>query len=183
MLCMLRCQQLQTLQVIWLNTLSPGQNRYFQMDLNENVRISLIMSLKFVPLVRVNDNTILDQKTAWHWPGEKPLSEPMMASLMTKYASLGIKELNQRCNVLWMHWSYHMIELHWIALWLRPKDAFYNNRKASAYLTPNCFHFLLWDFRSQNKSANAPCLPEWFGLVNTNLLFMANVSFNITFIA
>ena len=41
--------------------------------------ISLTISLKFVPKVKINDIPALDQKMAWRQPGEKPLSEPIVA--------------------------------------------------------------------------------------------------------
>ena len=58
----------------YFNTLSPGQNGHHFTDdifkcifLNENVWISIKISLNFVP----------------KGPGDKPLSEPMMVSLLT----------------------------------------------------------------------------------------------------
>ena len=41
------------------------------------------MSLKFVPKVRVNNIPALVQIMPWHRPGDKPLSESMMVSLLT----------------------------------------------------------------------------------------------------
>ena len=72
------------------NTLRPRQNgRCFADDtfkrifLNENVRISIKISLKFVPMGPINNNPALVQIMAWRRPGDKPLSEPMMVSLLT----------------------------------------------------------------------------------------------------
>ena len=72
------------------NTLRPRQNnRRFADDtfkcilLNENVRISFKISLKFVPLGPINNIPALVQLMAWRRPGDKPLSEPMMVSLPT----------------------------------------------------------------------------------------------------
>ena len=72
------------------NTLRPNQNgRHFPDDifkcmfLNKNVWISLKISLKFVPKVRINNIPALVQIMAWCRPGDKPLSEPMMVSLLT----------------------------------------------------------------------------------------------------
>ena len=50
--------------------------------LNENAWISLKISLKFVVKVRINNIPALVQIMAWHRPGDKPLSEPMMISLL-----------------------------------------------------------------------------------------------------
>ena len=59
------------------------------MFLNENVWISIAISLKFVPRVPINNIPALVQIMAWRWLGDTPLSEPMMDSLP---ASLGRNE-------------------------------------------------------------------------------------------
>ena len=77
--------------VIYLiNTLRPKQDgRYFTADIskcifmNENVGISIEISLKFVPKVPINNIPALVQIMAWRRPGDKPLSEPMMVCLLT----------------------------------------------------------------------------------------------------
>ena len=51
--------------------------------LNENVWILIEISLKFVPRGPIYNIPALVQIMAWHWPGDKPLSEPMMVSLLT----------------------------------------------------------------------------------------------------
>ena len=75
---------------IYINTLRPRQNgRHFADDifkcifLNENVWISIRISLKFVPKGLINNIPALVQIMAWRRPGDKPLFEPMMASLLT----------------------------------------------------------------------------------------------------
>ena len=75
---------------LYLNTLRPRQNgRYFADDifkcifLNENAWILLKISLKFVPKVRISNIPALVQIMAWRRPGDKPLSEPVMVSLLT----------------------------------------------------------------------------------------------------
>ena len=60
----------------------------------KNVRISIEISLKFVPKGPINNIPALVQIMAWRRSGDKPLSEPMMVSLLTHiYASLGLNEL------------------------------------------------------------------------------------------
>ena len=49
--------------------------------LNENVWISIKVSLKFVAKVRINNIPALVQIMAWRRTGDKPLSEPMMVIL------------------------------------------------------------------------------------------------------
>ena len=48
---------------------------------NENVWISIKISLKFVPKGPINNIPALVQIMAWRRPGDKPLSEPMMVTL------------------------------------------------------------------------------------------------------
>ena len=73
-----------------INTLRPRQNgRHFTEDIfkriffNENVWISIKISLKFVPKGPINNIPALVHITAWHRSCDKPLSEPMMVSLPT----------------------------------------------------------------------------------------------------
>ena len=77
-------------QVGAINTLRSRQHgRHFADDifkcifLNENVSISIEISLKFVPKGPINNISALVQIMAWRRPGDKPLSEPMMVSLLT----------------------------------------------------------------------------------------------------
>ena len=72
------------------NTLRPRQNgRHFPDNifkyilLNENIWIWIKISLKFVPKGSINNIPALVQIMAWRWPGDRPLSEPMMDNLPT----------------------------------------------------------------------------------------------------
>ena len=51
--------------------------------LKENVRISIKISLKFVPKSPIDNIQALFQIRAWRRPGDKPLPEAMMVSLLT----------------------------------------------------------------------------------------------------
>ena len=73
----------------WVNTLRPRQDGcHFPDDtfklifVNENIWISITISLKFVPRASINNISALVQILAWHQPGNKPSSEPMMVSLL-----------------------------------------------------------------------------------------------------
>ena len=77
---------------VGLNTLRPTQNGcQFPDDifkwifLNENAWISTKISLKFVSKVPINNIPALVQIMAWRRPGDKPLSEPMMARFNDAY--------------------------------------------------------------------------------------------------
>ena len=91
-----------------VNTLRPRQNgRHFAdifkcIFLNENVWISLKISLKFVPKGSINNIPALVQIMAWCHSGDKPLSEPMMLVYQHIYASLSLNELSININ----SWTY-----------------------------------------------------------------------------
>ena len=81
---------LSTIPPMGINTLRPRQNgRRFTADTfkrifsDESVRISIKILLKFVPKGPINNNPALVQIMAWCRSGDKPLSEPMMVSLLT----------------------------------------------------------------------------------------------------
>ena len=76
---------------VTFNTLNPKQNdRHFADDLskcillNENIWISINFSLKFVAKCQIDNIPSLVQIMNWHRLGDKPLSEPMMVSLLRK---------------------------------------------------------------------------------------------------
>ena len=73
-----------------VNSLRPRQDgRHFPDDifecifLNKNVCLSIVILLKFVFWGPINNIPALVQIMAWRRPGDKPLSEPMMVSLLT----------------------------------------------------------------------------------------------------
>ena len=73
-----------------VNTLRPREDgRHFAdaifmcIFFNENCCILIKFSLKYVRKVPIDNNPELVQIMAWHQPGDKPLSEPMMVSLLT----------------------------------------------------------------------------------------------------
>ena len=69
-------------------TLRPRQNGCHFTDysfkhifLNENIWISTKIWLKLIPKGPINNIPTLVQMRAWHWPDDKPLSEPVMVWL------------------------------------------------------------------------------------------------------
>ena len=77
---------------IVVNTLRPRQNEsHFADDifkrifLNENIWISIKISLKFVPKGTINNIPAFVQIMAWRRPGDKPLSEQMMVKSTNTY--------------------------------------------------------------------------------------------------
>ena len=78
------------LLILEINTLRPGRNgRHFADDtfkpifLNENIGISIKISLQFVPKFQINNIPALVQIMAWRLVGAKPLSELMMVWWLT----------------------------------------------------------------------------------------------------
>ena len=88
-----------------VNTLRPRQDGlYFPENifkcifLNEIIRISIKNSLKFVPSGPINKITALVQVMYWRRPGYKPLSEPMMVSLLTHICVTRSQWVNSLCH-------------------------------------------------------------------------------------
>ena len=94
-------------RVHFFNTLGPIQNgRHFPDDLfkwiflNQNVWISIKISLRYVPKGPINDITALVQIMAWCRSGNKPLSEPIIVRLLKHTCATRHQWLNG--------WSYSL---------------------------------------------------------------------------
>ena len=105
---------------ILFNTLRPRQNgchfaddTFKRIFLNENVIISIQISLKFVPKGPINNIPALVQIMAWRWPGDKPLSEAMIVSLLTHICITRPQWVN-RTQLYNKHliWCRILLELH-----------------------------------------------------------------------
>ena len=53
--------------------------------LNENIRISIQFSLRFVPKGPIDNIQVLVWIMAWRWIDDKPLSEPMLTQFTDAY--------------------------------------------------------------------------------------------------
>ena len=85
--------------------------------LNENVRILLKLSLKFVLEVRINNIPALVWVMAWCRPGDKPLSEPMMLSSLICICVTRPQRVNICFSMEWwvnMFISWHMMMWIWV---------------------------------------------------------------------
>ena len=87
-----------------INSLRPrGNRRHFADDifkcisLNEYVWISLKISLEFVPKVPISNFPALVLVMAWRRPGDKPLSEPRVESLLTHICVTRPQWVKGRC--------------------------------------------------------------------------------------
>ena len=112
------------LVIFWvdiINTLRRRQNgRHFADDtfkcifFNKNVRILIKNSLKFVPKGQINNIPSLIQIMAWRWPGDNPLSEPMMVRLpmhicVTRPQWVNVGTIFTWDNVLFLNYYLGMI--------------------------------------------------------------------------
>ena len=95
-----------------INTLRLRQNgRNFTYDIfksifmNENIWILINISLKFIPKGQINSILKLVQIMAWHRSGNKPLSEPMMVSLLMQICVT--RRLNELTSEYWYHHNFH----------------------------------------------------------------------------
>ena len=72
------------------------------------MRISLQVSLKFVPRVRINNITALFQIMAWRRTGAKTLSEPMMVRLPTHICAIRPQSVQRHLT------CSHALSRHWL---------------------------------------------------------------------
>ena len=128
-----RCLYVQCCIII---TLRPRQNRLHFADdifkcifLKENIWISLKISVECVPDVRININPALVQIMAWRQPGGKPLSEPMMASLLT------------HISVTLPQWVIHVLSTYMIyKIYTIKLQAFWSDLNALCLITKLLLH-------------------------------------------
>ena len=79
--CMCRCQRAD----YWFNWLRPRHNnqQFVCIFFNENIWISINISQKFIHEGQTNNIQALVQIMAWCRPGDRPLADPMIVSLLT----------------------------------------------------------------------------------------------------
>ena len=82
---------------------------------NENVWMLIKISLKILCKCPINNIPALVQIMAYRRPGDKPLSEPMMVSLLTHIC----RTLPQWVNLFTEDISFHFIKLDQCHIWLQ----------------------------------------------------------------
>ena len=119
-----------TFNVRRLNTLRLGQagcqfpdDIFKYIFLNENIWISIEISLKFVLKGPVNNIPSLVQIMAWRRPGDKPLSEPMMVRLPTHICVSRPQWVNIPWSLLtarlipWLSYRFDIYQgFHWLII-------------------------------------------------------------------
>ena len=103
-----------------INTLRPRQNGRYSPDdifkcifLNENVWISIKISLKFVCQGPIHKIPTLVQIMAWRRPGgDKALSGPMMARLPTHICVTWPQWVNEYTFGFYIFWMFNVLSSH-----------------------------------------------------------------------
>ena len=132
----------------WVNRLRPRQNGCHFADstfkcifLNENVIISIKISLNFILKGLINNIPALVQIMAWCKSSEKPLNEPMMVSLLTHVCVIWPQWVNSwqwglNIRLVFCRWHFQMCLNFWngqlcilvkISLKILPKGVIDNN--------------------------------------------------------
>ena len=82
--------------------------------LNENALISIEISLKFIPKGPINNILVVVQIMAWRRPGDKPLSESVMISLLThiyvtpsRWVNILTEVVNPEMLMSLLWWRFH----------------------------------------------------------------------------
>ena len=142
-----------------LNILRPRQNgRRFADDtfkrifVNGNVRISIKISLQFVPKGPINNNPALVQIMAWRRSADKPLSEPVMVSLLTHICVTRPKWVNPGETPFWIMnasfpWTFISSDVTIFAGW--------NGRMACAWDIASYFLSLSWEIKTPTTQNSA----------------------------
>ena len=118
-----------------LNKLRPRQNGchfpdniFKRIFLNQNVRLPINISLKFVPKGPINNIPALVQIMAGRRPGDKPLSETVLVSLLTHMCVTQPQWVKVKSMVNWPHCTKGLLMqslyiLHFV--WLNNLGLFY----------------------------------------------------------
>ena len=156
-----------------VNTLRPKQNgRHFGDDtfkrifLNENVRISIKISLKFVPKGPINNNPALVQIMAWRRSDDKPLSEPMMVSLLKHICVTRPQWVNPRLTRPPLDFNDGLDKLGSTSLSLEQTI-----REEPAFLYNHSRRFFTSQFYNSHYKLNQ----NWIVLIDENTLEMYSV--------
>ena len=174
----------------------PRQNgRHFPEDifqcifLNENAWIAIKISLKFVPKGPINDIPALVQIMAWHRPGDKPLSEPMMVILLRHICVTWPQWVNSFfAGICGCHFKYliliqnsvidYMTISSGIALWWMPQGHIDDKSillQVMAWCRQATSHFLSQCWRG-SKSPLDVTRPQWVTPINQNELMHEDIS-------
>ena len=153
------------------NTLRPRQNgRHFADDtfkpifLNENIRISIKISLKFVPNVPINNIPALVQIMAWRRPGDKPLSEPMMVKLRTHICVTRPQRINDFPIIIQIRWKFHLTVIQLLVTILQQNVAHTTTVQVSCY-EQNFVAIILLQF-GWEQNENSITFELWWKIVS-----------------
>ena len=90
----------------------------------KNVLLAIKISLEFIPNGSIKSISALGQIMAWRRPGHKPLSEPMLRSLLTHTCVTrphwvnGCNEICTLCNMVWVNLNIQELQkIHYYVYW------------------------------------------------------------------
>ena len=174
-------------------TLRPRQNgRHFPDDifkcifLNENVWISIKIPVKFVHKGPINNIPALFQIMAWRRPGDKPLSEKMMVTLLThicvtrpQWVEKQKETPKTRFQIILLHLPSKWVIVKWYSPQIHVKAC------TRAYMDPlKCFphrcSLLIMQINIANYSHHTTSFPLAWGQIYMGVIivitycFMAN---------
>ena len=145
-------------------TLRPGQNgRHFPDDifkgifLNENVFVSLKISMKFAPEVQINNISAMVQIMAWPRPGDKPLSEQIMVRLLTHICVTRPQWVktadwnNLSCKLSITFWISKILSKGRPIIWFSIINYVHFNLNY-LHVTQLCRYVIIYDYGNQNLS-------------------------------
>ena len=121
-----RLQGAEVFHLMPLNTLRPRQNgHHFADDTFKYIflKIFIKISLKCVPKSPIDNIPALFQIMAWRQPGDKPLSEAMMVSLLTHLCVARPQWVNGLIGPLLLNPKHHWNSFK-LAAWLQMKNKF-----------------------------------------------------------
>ena len=136
---------------------TPFRRRHFRIFFNENVWISIKISLKFVPKGPIKNIPAMVQIMAWHRPGDKPLSELMMVSLPTHICVARPQWVKSSSTKLPQH-SVNFVHNSWDPMYIYIYILIYVLPVETAFTSP---HYILFNAQQlyQNLYKNSlPCL-------------------------
>ena len=174
-------KSIDALFALWVCTLRPRRNEHFEDDickrifLNENVWVSIKISLKFVPKGPINNIPALFRIMAWRRAGDKPLSEPMMVSL-PKHICLTRPQ--------WVKMQSHFLTQYCVCLWSNLPQSFYDSQCIALIAVvkgEQLFESIYSDVWLQDQQIRMTCPMPDYPLIYNSMLMHAHLlpsSFN-----
>ena len=128
---------------------------------NENIWISMNISLRFVSCGQIKNIPVMVQIMAWHLRGNKPLSEPMMVNLLTHICVNICVTRSQWVNLYCYETQTPFVSLFaiWIGVYVRV--AYVCVRIYSLYAYYMCIKHILYLYMRVSKLCICACIYKY----------------------